>query len=589
MHTGKPKSSKYRHGNTYEVDKSIYQSTLEMATATDMAGFPSPVWDTTPFHLKDVLMQCDVPVVAKITKGQFHNLGVSKIPLRKLHQDVVVHSIKTGVKVLAHSLSRFEARDGRASKVVPLDQRLSIPLSYNGWFELLSEDGRSARPIEGVYRLAREFPSKCLVRQNLKGYMTNEDGKLTFDKSKVIPAGEQLTLSGTVNGPGDRVKFLRCTDSKGVVLYLSFDQQGTFTPIANPGDVSGVFMFKDIVKMFRLPLTVKLVMGVWPKVDTSKFTGYMRLNWTYTDETAFLCPLDKHNIRITPVPTEVPLKLTPVQNMPEIKECQPFKDMMTKCNKMIANYNNTIHLIVAVPDSVKRRKSQDLANSLTQQNNTINRKNNAKSQIKRSKSREDFLMDEMDDLYQYIRDGRSPPQQKYGYDSDEESYFEEPAYEPLDDFRARLAMIERGQSGHKNSKYYRPTSGLYIGDENSPVHNRAGQHRHSVGPVMMSQSQSTGQLPSAQKASPPPLPPRRYQRTESSPMIRIQCNQQTQDSSSGSSRGDLQKIVSDPKINRKNSRDSSGGSQSKVAMDDRSTSSKTGSSGKRQSMQTFYL
>ncbi|OWF54398.1 uncharacterized protein LOC110445145 [Mizuhopecten yessoensis] len=587
MHTGKLKSSKYRHGNTYEVDRSISQSTLEMATATDMAGFPAPVWDSTHVSLKDVLMQCEIPMVAKITKGQFHNLGVSKIPLRKFHQDVVVHSIKTGVKVLAHSVSRFEARDGRTSKIVALDQRLSIPLSYNGWFELLSEDGRSARPIDSVYRLAREFPSKCLVRQNLKGYMSNEDGKLTFDKSKVIPAGEQLTLAGTVNGPGDRVKFLRCTDSKGVVLYLSFDQQGTFTPIANPGDVSGVFMFKDIVKVFRLPLTVKLVMGVWPKVDPSKFTGYMRLDWTYTDETAFLCPLDKHSIRITPVPTEVPLKLNPVQNMEEIKESQSFKDMMTKCNKMIANYNNTIHLIVAVPDAVKRRKSQDLANSLTKQNNTINRKNNANSLMKRSKSREELLMDEMDDLYQYIREGKSPPQQKYGYDSDEESYFEEPAYEPLDDFRARLAMLERGQPAHKNSKYYRPTSGLYVGDENSPVRSRVDQHRHSFGAVIMS-SQSAGQLPSGKKDNPPPLPPRRYQRTESSPMIRIKCNQQTQDSSSGSSRGELQKIVSDPKMNRRNSRDSSG-SQTKVLMDDRSTSSRTGSSGKHQSMQTFYL
>lgn len=584
MYTGK---SKYRHGNTYEVDKSIYQSMLEMAAANDMAGLPTPIWDSTQIPLKDVLVQYDVPVVAKITKGQFHNLGVSKIPLRKFHQDVVVHSIKTGVKVLAHSLARFEARDGRTSKIVPLDQRLSIPLSYQGWFELLSEDGRSTRPIDSVYRLAREFPSKCLVRQNVKGYMTNEEGKLTFDKSKVIPAGEQLTLAGTVNGPGERVKFLRCTDSKGVVLYLSFDQQGTFTPIANPGDVSGVFLFKDIVKMFRLPLTVKLVMGVWPKVDTSKFTGYMRLNWTYTDETAFLCPLDKHSIRITPVPTEVALKLTPVQNMDVFKEDQSFKNVMTKCNKMISNYNNTIHLIVAVPDVVKRRKSQDVVSVVEQQNKTHNKKNNAKSLINRSKSKEDVLMDEMDDLYQYLREGKSPPQHKYGYDSDEESYFEEPAYEPLDDFRSRLTMLERGQSGHKNSKYYRPTSAVYIGDENSPMRNSASQHGHSVG-ALMGSSNSVGQL-TDEKTSPPPLPPRRYSRTASSPMIRIQCNQQTQDSSSGSSRGELHRITSEPKITRRDSRDSSGGSQSKVLMDDRSTSSRTGSSGKRQTMQTFYL
>jgi hypothetical protein len=136
-------------------------------------------------------MKSDLPMVAKIVKGQFHHLGVSKIPLRKLQQEVFVHSVKTGVKILAHSVQRYETKDG-LSRIVPLDQRLSIPISYQGWFEIMSEDGRSTRPIESVQTLAKELPNKCLVRQNVKGFVANSEGKLTYDNYNVIPAGEQL-------------------------------------------------------------------------------------------------------------------------------------------------------------------------------------------------------------------------------------------------------------------------------------------------------------------------------------------------------------------------------------------------------------
>lgn len=571
MYSGKLRSQK----STYVVDKSIHQHSLEMAGVTDMAAFADPQWGTQTLPLKGLRSKCESPIVIKITKGSFHNIGVTKNPLKRLNSEVLVHSVNNAVKVLGHSLGRFESRDGRA-RTVTLEQRLSIPISYQGWFELLSEDGRAAKPIDSVIRLAREFPNKCLVRQNIKGYIANEDGRLTFDKTKVIPAGDQLTLSGAVNIPGDTKRYLRCVDTKGVGLYLSFEQQGLFTPIAGPSDVSGVFTMKDILTRFRLPLTVKLVMGVFPKVDPSKFTGVIRLDWAYTDDTAFICPIDPNNLRITPVPTEIPLKFTPCTNMSDLQEGQTYKDVMIKCNKMVSNYNNTIHLIVAIPESVKKKKTHDIANALTQQT-TNNNNNNIKSQLKRSRSKEDVLMDEMDDLYQYLREGKCPPKHKYTYDSDEESYFEEPAYEPLDDFRAKLALLDKGKQIPKNSKY-RPASGLYKGDENSP------RHKNSDASLDIP---DFARATDSKKSNPPPLPPRRYQRHDSAPMIRVQCNQGNQDSSSGSSRGELHRITSVPVMERKSSMDSTG-SANLAAKD--SGSSRTSSSGKRYSMQpTLYL
>jgi len=586
MHSDK-RRSKYGQVRTNEVEKSIYAYQCDMAVVTNqMTGFPEPIWDTFTVPLKDITTKCEVPVVAKIVKGQFHNLGVTKIPLKRLHQDVVVHSVKTGVKILAHSVAKFEGRDGRRTRIQSLDQRLSIPLSYQGWFELLSEDGRCMRPIDSVYRLARESPKKCLVRLNIKGYMPNDDGRLTFDKSKVVPAGEQLTLIRSISIPGERYQYLQCTDSKGLTVFLSFEQQGLFTPIAGPNDISGVFMIKDVLQRFRLPITVKLVQGIWPKVDASKFTGLIRLDWAYTDGTAFLCPIDKHSIRITPVPTEIPFKVTPAKNMVEIQESQVYQDVVLKCNRMVSVYNNTIHLIVAVPDSVMRKsKSHELANALAQQNVNNNNNTDTQTTIKRSKSKEDVLMDDADELYQYLREGRPPPRNKFQYDSDEESYFEEPAFEPINDFRARVAMIEKGESGHKKSKYYRPTSGIVVGvDENTPM----TSFMRSRSSAALLQADRTGAI-SSPPQNPPPLPPRRYTRTDSSPMIRVQCNQPTADSSSGSSKGDMQRIASEPKFNRKSSYDSGSSPKIYTGATKDNKSSRTGSSGKRHSLHTLYL
>ncbi|KAK3089397.1 hypothetical protein FSP39_003321 [Pinctada imbricata] len=560
-------------------------------SVTDMGPLPDPVWDSNQILLKDVLMQCEIPTIGKIVKGQFMNLGVSKIPFKSLQQAILIHCIKTNVKVLAHSVTtKVDGRDGR-TRLIALDQRLSIPLTYQGWFELLSEDGRSARPIDTVFSLAKYNPSRCLVRQNIQAFMTNSEGKLTFDKYKVVLAGEQLALAGdiTVSSPmGDKIRLLRCTDTRGCNLYLQFDQRGAFSPIANDTDVTGVMTIKDILRRFRLPLTVKLVQGVWPKVDQNKFTGIVRLNWAYTDETAFVCPLDKGHFRITPVPTEVPLKLLTAKNNPEIAQSQAYQNIITKCNRMIANYNNTIHLILAVPESaINRSKHHSMVNALSAKSPNTE---NSQSRIKRSRSREDMLMDQVDDLYQYLRDGRPPPQHKFVHDSDEESFFEEPAYEHLDDFRSRLDMLERGQPGHTNSKYK-------LADL-SKVDLRRDNNNSPPTEEKQSGIQTNGKPRTPpQSDTPPPVPPRRYVRTDSAPVIRVPANLQ-QDSSSGSSKGSgrLPRNVSESTLiaQRRVSKDSNASSGNKKSKD-KSTkqqdnrSSTTGSSGKRPSVHTLYL
>lgn len=427
---------------------------------------PSPEWGGDSVPLKDFSTKRQVPGFAKVVKGSYMTLGHSKFSFQKQHQEVFIHSVRVSVKVLAHCLRRVEGhsvlrRGGHniytASRLYAVDQRLAIPISYQGWFELLSEDGKSARPITSVLELSKVKPDRCLVRENIKAFIPNEDDENTFDNTKVVIAGEQLVLNGEVSLPtsseNKKIKLLRCFDSKGDTVYLSFDQKGTFTPIAGEKDFTGVFSIRDVVRRFRLPLTVKLVMGVRPKVDPSKFTGLIRLDWVYTDETAFVCPIEKNHVRLLPVPKDAPLQLVAANNQQAMKATELYRSMVVKCNRMIANYNNTLHLIVQVPEVVvKGKSSRSVSNA-----NVFSMPFKSEPSIPtsaRTRARQERLMDEVDNLYAYVRDGGAPPNSsKFAYDSDEESYWEEPAYEPLDEFQARLRALDAGEKVTYHSKY----------------------------------------------------------------------------------------------------------------------------------------
>lgn len=478
------------------------------------ASLPQPIWGTEPVSTKELLMKHELPTIARVVKGQFMSIGTSRFnPLKKLHQDVLVHSIKTELKVLGHSVTRVDSRDRRTTRLIALEQRLSIPLTYKGWFELLSEDGRSVKPIDGVYELAKAFPkvSKVLVRQNVKAYLVNEsDGKMTFDRTKIVISGEQLKVIGEVPlqlppGKEGTVRLLKCVDSKADNIFLSFDQKAVFTPIASETDVMGVFMIKDVIHRFRLPLTVKLVQGVWPKVDSTRFTGMIRLDWAYTDETAFVCPLDRNTPRIYPIPTEVNLRLVTAANNGDLKANEAYTNIMVKCNRLVANYQNTIHLIISVPEGAVKAKSHTLANIYSQTNTKPVQKVMPSSQMKRSRSREDILLDELDDLYGYLREGKQPPAGKFARDSDEETYYEEPEFEPMTKFKSRLEMLNKGDviGSQKDTKYtfIDPRAAL---DAN---HNR------------VSRSPINGHMAHRKPDTPPDLPPRQYLRCASSPQI----------------------------------------------------------------------
>ena len=357
-------------------------------------------------------------------------------------------------------------------RITSVDQKFSLPVTYQGWFELLSEDGKAIKPVQSVQELARVFPQRCLVRESIKVNLAHRDtGEVSVDRTRLLNTGEQLSLVGdiivpsgsTTGTPGGVVgvkgqpnrnrKYLKCFDQQGETVFVSFDQKGMFSPIAGTGNISGVHNIKGLLEKFRLPIMVRLVHGIIPsRLDKSTFTGVFRLLSVYSDETAFVCPMGRsRDAKMVPVSTREPLKLTPTQNFEEIENQEEVRFYHVRCGKMIASYLNSIHVLIGPPDpallsgaagvgamggggrgglgdqpeSFHRQVQQGEA---VIQTSPAGMQKSARAtirspggmigaeQLKDSRTaetngvtEEDILFDEIDDIYQFVRDGGRPP------------------------------------------------------------------------------------------------------------------------------------------------------------------------------------
>lgn len=104
--------------------------------------------------------------------------------------------------------------------------RLSIPETYAGWFELLSEEGRAGRCVESVAELSRR-PCPCLVREPLRAILAKDQQARTpssappFDPPEaptgVVEAAEtSRTLAvGETISPGEEVSQCASESSAG--------------------------------------------------------------------------------------------------------------------------------------------------------------------------------------------------------------------------------------------------------------------------------------------------------------------------------------------------------------------------------------
>lgn len=376
-----------------------------MALPAGSSSFSIIKWSDQPVTLKDMSSKCPVPNLIRITKGQYRTIGVAK----NVHSELYLHSINNSKKVMAQSVK--VKKDGK--RAVISNQKYSLPITYQGWFEVMSADGKAIRAIQNIQELVRMYPHQCLVRENIKGYINRETGDVVLDRMRVVHTGEQLTLVGEMFlpvGTGKNLmkrRLLRCLDEAGESVYFGLEQKGLFSPMAGHNNISGVHNIRGLFDKFRLPIMVRLVHGIIPTKLEKSFNGVFRLTSIYSDETAYVIPLKKET-KMLPISTREPLKVAVADNFEELKDSEECRNHQQRCNQMIVNYQNSIHLLYSMPDpdaiaaAKEEMKRLKIGPGADQQ--SVVSHVTALPRVE-----EDYLFDEVEDIYRYVREGGEPP------------------------------------------------------------------------------------------------------------------------------------------------------------------------------------
>ncbi|XP_022125014.2 uncharacterized protein LOC111000015 [Pieris rapae] len=372
-------------------------------------------WSDEGHYLREFAVKNRLPNVAKIIKGQYGGLGVPTLPSPGLQSTALIISAGKRRKIIAQAI---KLKDGR--RMVSVGPRIAIPDSYKGYFELLSEEGRAVRCIESVAELARrKLDDGCLVRETIRVICAkiDLDGNITADGARNLPFGEVLMPKGdTFLGKN---KYLKCTDSKGDIVLLSLDQRGKFSAIAKEDNISGVHTAKTLLTK-RLPITVRLVHGTPPRglKSASHFVPEIRLLSIFEEDHVFALPLQKEGNSLIALPLAAPLKMLRCKNEEQIKNFMEFSRLVEKCNRLLVDVVDRIHVLdgklgdpkrllsapLHAPPLIKtgyflrRSASSDSANH----HKHMNKHNHIYSSHRDENSIPDEY-DEIDQIYDYVR------------------------------------------------------------------------------------------------------------------------------------------------------------------------------------------
>lgn len=300
-------------------------------------------WSDEGQYLREFVAKNSLPTVVKIIKGQYGNLGVPTLPSPGLQSTVLLVSAGKRRKIIAQSV---KLKDGR--RFVGVGSRIDIPENYPGYFELLSEEGKSMRCCETVLEISRrKTEAGCLVREAIKGIVAKydeEDGSLQSDGARIVNIGEVLLPKCEVTLGKSR--YLKCLDESNDTVLLGLEQKGKFSILAKEDNISGVHSAKNLLNK-RMPITVRLVHGPSPRglKSSNHFVPELRLLSTYEEEHIFAVPLHKESSPLTLLPLSAALKLVKIKNKESIKESQEFKRLVIKCEGLLDEFGDKANVL----------------------------------------------------------------------------------------------------------------------------------------------------------------------------------------------------------------------------------------------------
>lgn len=263
---------------------------------------------------------------------------------------------------------------------VPFSIHLMLFCSgLSGWFYYLQDSGTVGKTIKSVDELSVLRPKAFLVRSAIPCYrrapgrlkhrervyvreQVEEGEVLNFDcvhteaVERTKPACCFLWLFGkkTQTYVTD-VQYLRCADLDGREVLLEFGQEGTFSPVGDPGTTSDndVYQLHDIVRCSDLPTHMKLCWGLPPSTPCS-FTGLLRLEDVYFEETIIACTLGAQRHTMVEFPTDSEIQFILASDAYRYIDHPVIQKAMSHCTDHVDSYVNSIKVVQSFyPDHIK--------------------------------------------------------------------------------------------------------------------------------------------------------------------------------------------------------------------------------------------
>ena len=384
-----------------EILRSLKWQHFKMTVSSDINGTLSSVsWSDEQLYLREFVHRHALPSIVRISKGQYCNLGVSSISNPGLQSTILLTNLGRRKRILAQSIKFKDSK-----RVVPVGPKLAIPNSYDGYFELLSEDGRSVRCIESVSELNRRFPDAVLVRDNFRAFVSKSDDLETIEESsRLVLSGETLLLVGEVAKKSrNNAKFLRCFDKNGENVYLPLELKGCkFSAIAKEDNISGVHTVENLTSK-RLPVMTRLVHGLPPVglKSSQSFLPEIRLFSVIEEDYLVAMTLNSNATSIVPLPLPANLKFNYASNMNLISGTKEFMRLKERSLELSSNLDDRIvvHDISAPKDL--RINGADLKQKMALNKPLITVNANRNRFYPNAGHSDEY--DEIEQIYDYVR------------------------------------------------------------------------------------------------------------------------------------------------------------------------------------------
>lgn len=307
-----------------------------------------------------------LPCIVKVAEN--HQLNTST-PSPISDKPLLLHSTNIIKKIICVQPSKSEE----------MPCRFSIPIDYQGYFEVLSENRSYVQPLTKISDVVSLKPEKVLIRSKIQALMDIKDN----DSIKTLARGTVIRTRGIVRVTSEEqeICYVHCYDTLNVScdLYIRYDTTGMFSPIAGSTNIAGVHSIKSLICKFRLPILVRAVSGNVPvQILKGNEPGVLRLLSVKKEQEALILPLCKEQSLLSMSLSKNFVFHKPA-NCRELENSHIFRQIVESCQLKVAQQREIIRVLK------KEHALQDC-----------------------QKQEEAALLNQIDELYPFVRRGGMP-------------------------------------------------------------------------------------------------------------------------------------------------------------------------------------